>query len=551
MGCSLTEARRQVFSSQGQAILADPWSTAVAVEPPVVLATAVEPPVDVAGVVESASVIGDDGARDKENRDNGDVGQPGAVASACDPVPSKATPVEAGAEGAAEAGAEEAAEAGTEEAAEAGTEAEPEPESGGGAHRAATGLIALNGNSAIICAPGAGIRAFDFDYAWGDASEQAEIYASAVAPLVANVLNGRSACVLAYGQTGSGKTHTMSGASLRPTDPASEAQLGMVPRAVGSILRACEDRAASLGVVSKVSLACIEVFGELVSDLLHERQDGEGGGVGGFWAGVTAAATAAGFADVPVDSYDHALSLLETAERSKRRAATAMNERSSRAHSLIILSLEQEAREGEGRVRSVLCLCDLGGCEKVKKSNATGDRLQEAININQGLLALKSVVTALNQGRSYVPYQDAKLTYLLKRSLAAGAKTLVLLAARPEAEHSMETFQALRFGETCAQIEVSAHNGTGAGRAAALALDALDAQIAQLEEQIRDKERFETRVVRIRDERAGLLDGSGFGSTLTDFSEYEKKVSVIVGAEKERAQLEKILAARRALVFGE
>ena len=133
---------------------------------------------------------------------------------------------------------------------------------------------------------------------------------------------------------------------------------------------------------------------------------------------VSAAATAAGYADEVVDSYGHALDLLEIADKAKRRAATSMNERSSRAHSLIMLTLTQEAGsatgEGEGKVRSTLCLCDLGGSEKVKKSNVTGERLMEAIHINQGLLALKNCISALNQRQSYVPYQDSKLTYLLE-----------------------------------------------------------------------------------------------------------------------------------------
>lgn len=106
----------------------------------------------------------------------------------------------------------------------------------------------------------------------------------------------------------------------------------------------------ALGVSCKVSLACIEVYGELVrmpirsgdhpwlpapmfadrllfvtlslslstqvSDLLHAQAEGTGqhAGVGGFWAGVTAAATAAGYADEAVDSYESAMMLLETAE---------------------------------------------------------------------------------------------------------------------------------------------------------------------------------------------------------------------------------------------
>ena len=45
-----------------------------------------------------------------------------------------------------------------------------------------------------------------------------------------------------------------------------------------------------------------------------------------------------------------------------------------------------------------------------------------------------------------------------------------------------------------------------------------------------------------------MLDAAGFGSALTDLRVYEQKVSRIVGAEKERAQLERVLAAKRALL---
>ena len=86
-----------------------------------------------------------------------------------------------------------------------------------------------------------------------------------------------------------------------------------------------------------------------------------------------------------------------------------MNERSSRAHSLLLLTVTQQhqrASVGVGAVTapgehdtaapivvSQLCLADLGGSEKVKRSGASGERLHEAIFINKGLLALKSVVS--------------------------------------------------------------------------------------------------------------------------------------------------------------
>ena len=93
-----------------------------------------------------------------------------------------------------------------------------------------------------------------------------------------------------------------------------------------------------------------------------------------------------------------------------------MNERSSRAHSLLLLTVTQQQQQQQQQqqrasvgvgtdtapaghdtaapiVVSQLCLADLGGSEKVKRSGASGERLQEAIFINKGLLALKSVVS--------------------------------------------------------------------------------------------------------------------------------------------------------------
>ena len=512
-GCSASEARRRLWATSGGGTKSDPW-------------------------VEAAAVM----ATEKENcTSNGEE-------APCDAADGPATDARAPATAPESASAIDVSEAASSAEA-AADEAEAEAEGPSAAPTeslsSACGLISLGGGSAIVCAPGTGVRAFDMRYTWSETSEQHDVYAQSVAPLVSGVLNGRSACVLAYGQTGAGKSHTMYGTL---GDAGSDA--GVVPRAVRAIIRAVDERTSSAPATAdgkameiKASIACIEVYGDAVSDLLANGADER---VGGFWQGVSAAATAAGYADVPLTSVSEAVDLLERADGAKRRAATLMNERSSRAHSLVMISLEQRV-DGEGPVRSQLCLADLGGCEKVKKSGVRGERLLEAIHINQGLLALKSVITALNQQKAYVPYQDDKLTMLLRRSLSGGAQTCVLLACRPEAEHATETLQALRFGEAAMQVEVTA-NGGGNARAAAAALEALDKQVAALEHAIRDKERFETFVERRVDERAGLLDAAGFGAGLTDMKVEEKKVSRIVGAERERATLEKVLAARRALL---
>ena len=487
--CTLSEARRRLWSGDAASGRSDPWGGAAVEE-------AVADVSDAAACMTLTTEAADD---DKENSVN-----------SSDPPTSE----------------------------------EEEPSSSSSL-AAASGLISLGNGTAIVCAPGAGIRAFDFAYTWGEGIKQRDVYDDAVKPLVDGVLNGRSACVLAYGQTGAGKSHTMSG-DLNDTNH-NDGEGGLVPRAIRALLAAIDGRTAKgSGLSATVSLACVEVFGDEVTDLLST--EGSNQRVGGFWQGVSAAATAAGYADTPIHTVSEALDLLTRAEGAKRRAATLMNERSSRAHSLTMVTIEQMVGE-EGRVKSTLCLADLGGCEKVKRSGARGERLQEAIYINQGLLALKNVVTALNQQKDYVPFQDAKLTMLLRRSLSGGAQTCVVLAARPEAEHAAETLQALRFGESAMQVEVGGNSMMAAnGRAAAAALESLDKQVDHLEKLIIEKERFETRIERRKDQRAGLLDQYGAGAALTDFEFEEKKVSVIVGAEKERAMLEKVLAARRALL---
>ena len=111
------------------------------------------------------------------------------------------------------------------------------------------------------------------------------------------------------------------------------------------------------------------------------------------------------------------------------------------------------------------------------------------------------------------------------------------------------SLQALRFAEGCASVELRARGRHG--NSAALALGALDAEISAMETIIKTKERWETRVVRRRDVRAGAKFGLfGEADTVyrTDQEVEEYKVSGLVGAETERAHLERMLQALMELV---
>lgn len=72
----------------------------------------------------------------------------------------------------------------------------------------------------------------------------------------------------------------------------------------------------------------------------------------------------------------------------------------------------------------------MAGSERVSRTHNTGERFQESIRINTGLLALGNVVSALSDPKKraggHIPYRDSKITRLLKDSLGGNAKTLMI-----------------------------------------------------------------------------------------------------------------------------
>lgn len=84
----------------------------------------------------------------------------------------------------------------------------------------------------------------------------------------------------------------------------------------------------------------------------------------------------------------------------------------------------------ENYLSAKLHFVDLAGSERVARTQNTGERFQESIRINSGLLALGNVVSALSDPKKrlggHIPYRDSKLTRLLKDSLGGNAKTLMI-----------------------------------------------------------------------------------------------------------------------------
>jgi kinesin family protein 5 len=174
-------------------------------------------------------------------------------------------------------------------------------------------------------------------------------------------------------------------------------------------------------VATQLSLQYLEVYGERVTDLLTGQEVG---------LLITATGlTLQGCVAQSFDSLETVLALLAQGEARKNFAATAANTRSSRAHTLLILTLTQTNVWSRTTTTSRLTLVDLAGSERTKQSQVTGRRLAEAVDINSSLAARGGEV---HQGAGRgphprEPFMESRLTVLLRSALGGNSRTTVIV----------------------------------------------------------------------------------------------------------------------------
>ncbi|KAJ8550894.1 hypothetical protein K7X08_000264 [Anisodus acutangulus] len=244
-----------------------------------------------------------------------------------------------------------------------------------------------------------GRRSFKFNKVYSPAATQAEVY-SDIQPLIQSVLDGYNVCIFAYGQTGSGKTYTMTG-----PDRATEENWGVNYRALNDLFRISQMRGSTF--TYEITVQMMEIYNEQTSDVLD---------------------------------------LMDIGLRNRAKGSTAMNERSSRSHSVVTIHVHGVDIKSGSSMRSSLHLVDLAGSERVDRSEVTGDRLKEAQHINKSLSAL------------------GDLTQLLQTSLGGQAKTLMFVQLNPEVGSYSETTGTLKFAERASGVELGAARSSKEGR---------------------------------------------------------------------------------------
>ena len=284
---------------------------------------------------------------------------------------------------------------------------------------------------------------YAFDRVFKPADSQLSLYQYSVKPVVEEVLKGFNCTVFAYGQTGTGKTYTMEGLRNPNTNSFRDSEhAGIIPRAVNHIFDGLQKNCAEF----LVKMSYIELYNEELIDLL--APDPENASKLRIFEDATMGMTVQNMEETVVKTADEIFEILDTAQCRRKTAETMMNERSSRSHCIfsMVLHMKESDDNGEELLKiGKMHLVDLAGSENISRSGAVSTRRREASHINQSLLTLGRVITALVERTPHIPYRESKLTRILQDSLGGRTKTCIIATITPGSNSMEETLSTLDY----------------------------------------------------------------------------------------------------------
>ncbi|KAJ3684650.1 hypothetical protein LUZ61_013814 [Rhynchospora tenuis] len=285
-------------------------------------------------------------------------------------------------------------------------------------------------------------KKYNFDKVFHPNSTQEDVF-SEIEPVIKSALDGYNVCIFAYGQTGTGKTYTMEGNSYNP---------GMVPRGIKSMFDQAEGRSCEF----IFTFSMLEIYIGNLRDLLASgtkrsnfqkppslliKTDSEGD------------IDIENLVAIQVNNFDQVKKLYDIGTRFRSTGSTMANSTSSRSHCLIRITLTSIGARERRREKNKVWMVDLGGSERLLKTQATGKRLEEGKAINLSLSALADVIDALQTRKAHVPFRNSKLTQVLRDSLGSDSKTLMLVHVSPNEDDLCETICTFGFAMRVRSIQ--------------------------------------------------------------------------------------------------
>ena len=295
------------------------------------------------------------------------------------------------------------------------------------------------------------INSYKFSKVFDENSSQEEVFELTCKPLLDDLLyNQKSGLVFTYGMTNAGKTYTVIGTPEYP---------GILPLALKNLFE-YDETLKMKGGISHNNFYCnfVEIYNEDVFDLLSDDPIGknkyykkkltvkENLNSVFFLQDVTFA---------KLDSLESFNTILNKGISKKVHSCTALNQNSSRSHTIFKIILFKENKDiskidftTEELIS--LSVVDLAGSERQKRTDAKGKNLQEACKINQSLSTLGKCLEAMKHNsvsinKKIVPLRESKLTKLFAEYFQGEQNIIMITNINPRTEDFEESIRALNY----------------------------------------------------------------------------------------------------------
>jgi len=303
-------------------------------------------------------------------------------------------------------------------------------------------------------------RTYKFSEALGAHASQFETYQKSCKDVINKVLEGYNGTIFVYGNSGSGKTFTMLGPDsvieyLSSPDMKNQNIDASIAENFGIILRACTEIFELMNesfkkgekVVYKMTAQYFELYMEKIFDLVNYT--GEGAHIKTAKSGETFIEP---MTKCEIRTPQDVCRILEIGQKHKKQSATHINDRSSRSHTIFLLEVIAQRKDGVTK-KAKLNLIDLAGSEKYTNIGPSQERQKESTNINLSLFQLSNCIKSLSEGRKFVSFRGSKLTHYLKDTLSGNSNTVLICTGSSQKINHGHTKMTLDFATRAQKVK--------------------------------------------------------------------------------------------------
>ena len=347
----------------------------------------------------------------------------------------------------------------------------------------------------VLNEEGTAPMSFKYDRVFSPGASQYEVFSELEEPLISS-LDGFNVTLMAFGQGGSGKTHTLLGDVIMNNED-EETDLPVL-KSYGVQLQAIQQLFTIAGhrtdrYKDSFSMTMVEVHNEKLFDLVagtpSGEQDGEviicetrdsrrdkrrEGGAAGWPKGkleirtnIDGNTVVQGVVSISIESFEDVIAIWQEsiANRNEQlnRQGSSWKKHGRRANvitTIQITSVNIATGVGtEGKLQFVdMASSDIvSGAAKVKDDSSAKKNVVEEDDTqfaSKSIDAFNDVITARCQFDRSVPYRNSTLTHLLRDSLEADTKVLLMCCVRSEEAHLADTVGALRFASRMQKVSI-------------------------------------------------------------------------------------------------